>query len=129
MLDEAPGRARQAAWPLVQYCGMGDRIIYLRREAPAKPALGAPCNGCGACCAASTCPAARVLLLQWRGPCGALEWHADQAQYRCGLLADPGRYLPALPRVLLPWMARVVRRHIAAGIGCDSATTATPLHT
>lgn len=45
----------------------------------------------------------------------------------CGMLADPGRYLPAWPRLALPWMARVIRRHIAAGTGCDSATTATPL--
>ena len=94
-------------------------IIYLQRAAPSKPALGATCNGCGVCCAAATCPVARVFLMQWRGPCQALEWEAGAGRYRCGMLVRPAHYLPILPHGAAPWFARRIKRWIAAGIGCD----------
>jgi len=31
-------------------------VILIHPEAPAKPPLGAPCNGCGVCCLAEPCP-------------------------------------------------------------------------
>ena len=98
---------------------MRQQVIYLRQAAPAKPAVGAPCNGCGVCCAVATCPVARLFLGQWRGPCRALEWHEAQGRYLCGMLARPGSYLRALPRFAAPWFARRVRRWIGGGIGCD----------
>ena len=35
---------------------MAHPVIYLQPEAPPKPALGAPCNGCGVCCGWQPCP-------------------------------------------------------------------------
>ena len=65
---------------------MKDQIIHLHRSAPAKPAEGQPCNGCGVCCALETCPAARLRFLQKAGPCPALEWSVVETRYHCGLL-------------------------------------------
>ncbi len=100
--------------------------IFLQRGAPDKPPLGAPCNGCGVCCASATCPVARVFLLQWRGPCRALEWHAGEARYLCGMLRRPAQYVRLLPHAATPAFARIVRRYIAAGIGCDAPVEAAP---
>ncbi|MCG2583596.1 hypothetical protein [Massilia sp. TS11] len=98
-----------------------DKLIFLQRAAPPKPPLGQPCNGCGVCCAAATCPLARLALGQWRGPCRALEWDAALACYRCGLLRQPQAYLRWLPAALGPWFGRRARRWIAAGVACDSS--------
>jgi hypothetical protein len=96
------------------------QIIFLHQAAPLKPAVGQPCNGCGVCCAAETCPVARVLLMQWRGPCRALTWDDAGQYYRCGLLASPMTYLPRLPAWSEARVRRGVKRWIAAGAGCDS---------
>ena len=72
-----------------------------------KPPYGAPCNGCGICCLAETCPLARLRYLQIRGPCPALQWNATQGRYQCGMLLRAGRF------------KRLIARWIAAGIGCD----------
>lgn len=96
------------------------QTIRLHRSAPAKPAPGAPCNGCGICCAAETCPAGRLRFLQARGPCPALIWQEDAERYHCGLVTDPGRYLRWLPRTWQGAAERLFRRWIAAGRGCDS---------
>lgn len=96
------------------------QIIWLHRAAPAKPALGQACNGCGVCCAASPCPVARVFLWRWRGACPALEWQAEAMQYRCGMLLRPAHYLFLLPQRLAPWFTGRIRRWIAADVACDS---------
>lgn len=99
----------------------GDQqIIWLHRQAPAKPAMGLACNGCGVCCAASPCPVARVFLWRWRGACPALEWHTEASHYRCGMLLRPAHYLFLLPQVFSPWFSRRIRRWIAADVACDS---------
>lgn len=98
---------------------MKARIIELRAEAPAKPAFGAPCNGCGVCCALETCPLALLRFLKRRGPCPALEWSATETRYGCGLLNHPERYLP-LPTGGRNLARRFFARSIAAGQGCDS---------
>ena len=90
-------------------------VIHLHRAAPPKPAVGAACNGCGVCCVVETCPLARLRFLRRRGPCPALLWRDDEGRYRCGLLAEPTRWLP-LPEALA---RRWVARWIAAGKGCD----------
>lgn len=95
------------------------QTIALHAEAPAKPEIGAPCNGCGVCCAAETCPVGIVLFLQRRGPCPALVWNEEAKRYFCGWLDDPIRYLRWLPH---RWKAGAIRfftRRIAAGTGCD----------
>ncbi|MBC3921029.1 hypothetical protein H8L32_26435 [Undibacterium sp. CY18W] len=99
---------------------MDSTIIWLQANAPMKPLLGQPCNGCGVCCAAEPCPVARVFLWQLRGSCLALEWHADVQQYRCGMLVQPATYLRWLPTSWQAWFAKRVRRWIAAGTACDS---------
>ena len=95
------------------------RVIHLHLAAPAKPPVGAPCNGCGVCCALETCPAARLRFLQVAGPCPALLWSAPEACYRCGLLREPGRFFPWLPSFAIPLLRRAMARWIAAGEGCD----------
>ena len=94
-------------------------VIHLHRDAPAKPAPGAACNGCGVCCALETCPAARLLFRQAAGPCPALAWSTDERRYRCGLLTAPGHYLRWLPGFTQAPARRLFQRWIAAGIGCD----------
>ena len=95
-----------------------EQSLHLHRAAPAKPALGEPCNGCGVCCALETCPLARLRFLRKNGPCPALEWAAGESRYRCGLLARPAAYL-GLPRIAEAPARRLCARWISAGSGCD----------
>lgn len=87
---------------------MVPRVILLQPEAPAKPAPGDACNGCGVCCAAEPCPVGVLATGRRRGACRLLRWDATAARYRCGALAGPR------------WSRPLLRRWIAAGIGCDS---------
>lgn len=105
---------------------MTEEIIHLQRTAPAKPAEGETCNGCGVCCALETCPAGRLRFLQRHGPCPALEWSASESRYQCGLLMRPGHYLSWLPSAGEHLASRVFSRWIAAGKGCDCSALATP---
>lgn len=95
----------------------GAAVIYLEPAAPPKPPAGQPCNGCGACCSWQPCPLGQWLSRRRRGACVALEWHGDEGRYRCGALAAPRRWLPALP---VAWSRALVQRWIAAGQGCDA---------
>jgi hypothetical protein len=83
------------------------RTIRIHAAAPAKPAWGAACNGCGVCCLAEPCPVGMLVSLRRRGTCRALRWDVDAASYRCGLMKVPALNI-------------VVKRWIAAGRGCDS---------
>ncbi|MBC3933217.1 hypothetical protein [Undibacterium curvum] len=96
------------------------RLIWIHPEAPAKPAEGLPCNGCGICCAAEPCPVAQFFLWQFSGSCRALQWSEQDGCYRCGMLIQPSAYWRWLPRSWDAWFARRVRRWIAAGTACDS---------
>ena len=92
-------------------------VIHLQPDAPAKPALGAPCNGCGLCCAAEPCPLGMLLSRRRRGTCIALFWDAAETRYRCGVITDPRRHLPWLPAAIA---RRLAHRWIAAARGCDA---------
>ncbi|MFZ6675582.1 hypothetical protein [Undibacterium sp. Xuan67W] len=115
------------------------QTIWLHPAAPAKPAPGQACNGCGVCCAAEPCPVARIWLRQRHDACRALQWSDDHQRYRCGLLLSPAMYLrwmtylpsflPSFVRSVAERLAqnflqrllqRLFRRWIALGIGCDS---------
>ena len=100
--------------------------VWIQPAAPAKPAVGQACNGCGLCCLYQPCPVGMVVSRSRHGPCRALVWVDQESLYRCGLLqkfepsgvghpekADPTRPLQRL-------LHRVVRRWIAAGHGCDA---------
>ncbi|MBV2235860.1 MAG: hypothetical protein KUL75_10005 [Sterolibacterium sp.] len=100
---------------------MTPHYLQLHRDAPAKPPCGAPCNGCGVCCAAALCPVAQVVFFRQRPqpPCPALHWQVQQQRYVCGLLRQPRHYLPWLPGWLEAPAQRLFHRSIAAGQGCD----------
>ena len=93
--------------------------ITLHAAAPNKPAVGAPCNGCGVCCAVSPCPLSRALLGHRQGACPALLWQEDRHRYVCGLAVAPAAHLRWLPRWLVPAARRLALRWIAASRGCD----------
>ena len=104
----------------------GWQVVHIHPAAPAKPALGEPCNGCGVCCLVAPCPVGVLASRRRAGACNALEWDEGQSLYRCGMVRDPLRWLcwPSAPRGLSRWLARRVRRWIAAGVGCDASVTA-----
>ncbi|MBI3446272.1 MAG: hypothetical protein HY055_13170 [Magnetospirillum sp.] len=81
--------------------------VELKAGAPPKPEFGAPCNGCGVCCALELCPLGILRFGRIAGPCPALDW--DGERYVCGLLLRRTR----------GWSRRLVARWIAAGKGCD----------
>lgn len=93
------------------------KTIALCREAPKKPAWGAPCNGCGVCCAGWPCPLSRLLFGHRQGACPALVWR--EGRYHCGLLRTPRRHLRWLPAGGEAMARRLIRRWIGAGRGCD----------
>lgn len=99
------------------------RVIHIHPEAPPKPALGEPCNGCGVCCLAEPCPLGMLLSARRRGACAALRWDGAACRYVCGAVSEPAAVLPRLlqplGRVAAPLLARLARRWIAAGTGCD----------
>lgn len=92
------------------------RVIHLHPEAPAKPPAGAACNGCGVCCAAEPCPLGVLLSRRRHGACRALQWSDDERRYRCGVVAEPRRFVRRWPAA---WTRRLALRWIAASQGCD----------
>jgi hypothetical protein len=92
------------------------RWIEVAALAPAKPAIGEPCNGCGLCCLAEPCPLGMLLSLRRTGRCRKLRWSDAERRYRCGVLDHGGRL-----------QRRLAARWIAAGAGCDATIEAAPL--
>lgn len=97
------------------------QVILIEPAAPAKPALGAPCNGCGVCCLAEPCPLGMLVSRRRHGACEALRWHAGEVRYRCGMVDDPREVLGARWGFAAPLIRRLARRWISAGSGCDAA--------
>ena len=94
--------------------------VDLHTRAPDKPPYGAPCNGCGICCAAGPCPVALVFLFQFKGQCRALLWHEETRRYLCGMAVSPDRYVRLIPEKWRKGSGRFFASRIAAGAGCDS---------
>lgn len=103
------------------------QTIAIHRDAPAKPAVGRACNGCGVCCLAEPCPVGIVVSRRRTGPCDALRWVEAETRYRCGVVVEPRAFLPRWSSILGTRFERsVVRlalRMIAADRGCDSDAT------
>lgn len=120
MVPNGPGWALTDA----QFTTMPDRpqpptVILLQPEAPAKPAVGAACNGCGLCCAWQPCPLGVVVSGRRHGACAALWWSEADRQYRCAMVSGARRLWPRLPGLAERALQRLARRWIAAGVGCD----------
>ncbi|MDP4026313.1 hypothetical protein Q8W71_27190 [Methylobacterium sp. NEAU 140] len=86
---------------------------------PLKPKVGAPCNGCGLCCAAEPCGIAREFIgAGVEGPCPAMEF--GEGRFWCGMVRRPGHYL-GLPHA---WADETIGATIAGmlgtGQGCDA---------
>jgi hypothetical protein len=96
-------------------------VIHIHPEAPPKPALGAPCNGCGVCCLVEPCPLGQVISRKRSGACDALRWSEGDGIYRCGALTDAEAVLGARWRWAAPLLRRLAKRWIAAGVGCDAS--------
>ena len=97
------------------------QVIHIHPAAPAKPALGAPCNGCGVCCLAEPCPLGMLISRKRSGACDALRWDDTLSMYRCGAVTDAADVLGARWRWAAPVLQRLARRWIAAGTGCDAS--------
>ena len=95
----------------------GWQVLHRQPQAPALPAPGAPCNGCGVCCLLEPCPLGVLVSLRRTGACKALIWESDGRRYRCGMVMAPERFVPLGARLV----ARLARRWIAAGTGCDAS--------
>jgi hypothetical protein len=102
------------------------QVIRIHAEAPPKPALGAPCNGCGVCCASEPCPVGVLVSRRRSGACKALLWNPREQRYRCGVMAEPERFTHLRWRWLNRLATRLAARMIAAGRGCDSAVEVEP---
>ena len=100
---------------------MMNKTVWIHADAPAKPAVGATCNGCGVCCLAEPCPVGMLLSRRRRGACVALRWDDADRRYLCGVVAQPQAVLRWLPRFAAKGVARWARRVISAGSGCDAA--------
>jgi hypothetical protein len=97
-----------------------EQIIQIHAQAPAKPALGQPCNGCGVCCAAEPCPVSLALLWPHTAPCQALVWSNDNKRYLCGMVSEPTSFIKWLPKRLDKLASKIFKRWIAANTLCDA---------
>jgi hypothetical protein len=95
-------------------------IVPVHRHAPAQPAIGAPCNGCGVCCLAEPCPLGMLVSGRRSGACAAVFFDAAESRYRCRMLTDPRAHWPWLPQPMAGAVRRLAHRWIAAATGCDS---------
>lgn len=97
------------------------RVIRLRADAPPPPAPGAPCNGCGLCCAWAPCPLGMVVSGRRHGRCRALRWDAVRLRYHCVMVSQPRQRWPWWPLWAQGWLQRLAYRWISASSGCDAA--------
>jgi hypothetical protein len=102
---------------------MKEQVILIRADSPAKPTLGATCNGCGVCCAAEPCPVSLAFLWPHQTPCKALVWSETDKRYFCGMVIKPSKFLVWLPKFADKFASRLFKRWISANQACDSDAT------
>ena len=88
-----------------------------------------PCTHCGFCCLATPCQVGLSVGFPDKQPCPALEWdEQDKDKSRCGLLANPKRYLPPPAAALWQSLPEGERLSIMdSGTGCSmKARVVTP---
>nr|WP_315431398.1 hypothetical protein [uncultured Albidiferax sp.] len=102
------------------------QVLHIHPAAPAKPAVGAPCNGCGVCCLSAPCPLGMLLSRRRTGACAALRWDGQRSRYLCGAISQSENVLGPRWRWMAPLLGRWARRWIAAGVGCDSSLQVEP---
>ncbi len=93
---------------------MEDSALF---EIPRKPLEGAPCNGCGLCCATALCALALELLEAREAPCPAMEF--ANGRFWCGLVRKPSRYC-GTPPLSDRLIRSFIERALAIGEGCDA---------
>lgn len=76
-------------------------------RAPEKPRFGAPCNGCGYCCAAEQCHLSLEIFGAVGAPCPAMQF--EGGRFYCGVLRDS-------PPMIQPTIAFL----LGIGRGCDA---------
>lgn len=89
-------------------------------NAPPKPPVASPCNGCGLCCLAEPCPLGMLYSRRTTGPCVKLRWDDGTGRYVCGVLQDAERAVQRCSNGLTRGWRALVRRWIAASMGCDA---------
>jgi hypothetical protein len=77
-------------------------------RAPPKPAYGAPCNGCGFCCAAQVCAIGRVAFPGAAAPCPGMLF--DEGRFRCKVVLVEKA----------AGMEPLIATALGIGKGCDS---------
>lgn len=85
----------------------------LRQPVAPKPAEGAPCNGCGACCILEVCEIGVALGLDGSGACRGLRFTGER--YVCGPIAEPE------PFGLCADHAEALALLLGVGAGCCSS--------
>ena len=100
----------------------GVLAVSLRADAPQKPPVGQPCNGCGVCCAVTPCPLGRLIYCRVSGTCPGLHWDGELRRYLCHPLSRRELAGGGRPSLMVRWL----RRTIAAGIGCDFDASVEP---
>lgn len=88
----------------------------MRDRAPEKPPYGAPCNGCGFCCAAERCILSVEMIGAGPGPCPAMEF--EQGRFWCGLVRNASRYASHVPEFADDAFRQMMMPYF--GTGCDS---------
>ncbi|WP_245951624.1 hypothetical protein [Paracidovorax anthurii] len=124
-MKKPDGRAPRSPPPAEAPGVPEERVVFWHRDAPAQPALGSPCNGCGLCCLAEPCPLGMIVSRRRSGACVALRWSpAPQPQeggrYVCGMVEDPAGVTGWRSAWALRWLRALSLRWIAAGQGCDA---------
>lgn len=83
-------------------------MMLMSERAPPKPPHGAPCNGCGLCCAVEVCAIGRVAFPDVPAPCP-------------GMVFDDGRFGCMLVLVeAASGMEPLIATALGIGKGCDA---------